>query len=99
MWENARYTIAVTNGTTQGIKSTFPAIHYYYYVKGTKYNSSFDISLKEHPLQTEGGRYLLVFSSKDYKNCEFLYNCPIPDSIIESPDEGWIELPFKCEEH
>jgi hypothetical protein len=99
MWANARYTIAVTNGTTHGLKTTLPFVGFYYYVNGMKFNSSYNIDLKEYPIQTEGGRYLVVFSSKDSKFCEFQYNCPVPDSIKDSPDEGWIKPPFNCNVH
>jgi hypothetical protein len=96
MWENARYTIAITEGTTHGLKSTFPSIDFYYYVKGKKYNSNISISLKEHKIQTKGGRYLLVFSNKNFEICEFQYDCIIPDSIINAPSEGWLKPPFNC---
>lgn len=96
MWENARYSIAITEGTTHGLKTVFPFVHYYYYVNGKKYKSSCDIDLDKYPVQTEGGRYLVVFSNTDKNNRKFLYTCSVPDSIKDAPDEGWKEAPFNC---
>lgn len=93
---NAKYTIAITNGSTQGLRNVFPFVNYYYYVNNRKYNSSINISLKENPININGGRYLVAFSEMDFQNSEFLYLCPIPDSILISPIEGWTKIPFDC---
>lgn len=99
MWENARYTIATTTGTTQGLKSSLPSINFFYLVRGKKYSYSIDLSLEKHKINTEGGRYLLVYSNNNFEVCEFQYECAIPDSIKNAPDEGWLEPPFNCNVH
>ena len=95
--ENAHYTIATTNGTTKGFMNVLPFVDFIYYVNGTRYNSSCNMSPEDHDINTEGGRYLVMFSTKNRKNCMFLYDCPIPDSILTAPDEGWKAAPFNCD--
>lgn len=95
--ENARYTIGITTGTTHGLKTVFPFVDFYYFVKGKKYESTFDIDLEKYQLNTSGGRYIVRYSSKNAQSCELLYTCPIPDTIKVAPEEGWLSIPFKCE--
>lgn len=94
--DNKKYTIGITNGKTQGLRNVFPFVNYYFYVNNIKYASSVNISLKENPININGGRYLVVYSVNNPQNSEFLFTCQIPDSIQESPLNGWEESPINC---
>jgi hypothetical protein len=44
----------------------------------------------------QGSRYLVKFLPNDPQVREALLNCPVPDSIVSVPAEGWEHPPFGC---
>jgi hypothetical protein len=44
----------------------------------------------------QGSRYLVKFLPNDPQVREALLDCPVPDSIVSIPAEGWEKPPFGC---
>ena len=83
---NAKYTIGVTTGSEGG-----GWVGYSYRVNDVEYDGT-RRSLKFSP-DKKGGRYFVQFSSKSPKTSTILWDQPVPDHIIETPPEGWAEIP------
>jgi hypothetical protein len=47
----------------------------------------------------QGSRYLVKFLPNDPYVREALLDCPVPDSIVSVPAEGWEHPPFRCGGH
>lgn len=84
-----RYTIGITTK-----KETTPKggidFDYTFTIMGKKYEG-FDAYNPK--IQVPGGRYYVIFSSKNPEQNEMLINQPVHDSIREVPPEGWREIP------
>jgi hypothetical protein len=44
----------------------------------------------------QGSRYLVRFLPENPDICKGLLDCPVPDSIVSIPAEGWEHPPFGC---
>lgn len=84
-----RYTIGTTITDHNNIKGGM-VVDYEYFFDRSKYVKSISTSkwLIDRP-NTHGARYYVRFAYTDPSNAEMLFNRPVPDSIINSPDSGW----------
>ena len=90
---NRRYTIGVTGKMRHNIKSSKPTVEYYYNVLGSKFKRKEHVDSKyEKSVVPNGGRYYVEFSSKDAANSKLLLGLQVPDSVINSPDSGWVDI-------
>lgn len=88
--KKGNYTIAYVTKMYWPIIS-YKRIEYSYYVNDKNYEGT-NIYAQDFKVEIPG-RYLVQFSLKDNSFSTIYPNIPIPDSIRESPPEGWTELP------
>lgn len=89
--KNHRYTIAYGNGISYGDGGTF--FRAYYTVNGIRYNASI-VVLPEDKNVYKFGRYYMKYNPDDVGGLiDVLFESPVPDSIIQAPDTGWVEIP------
>lgn len=44
----------------------------------------------------QGSRFLVRFLPENPDICRGLLDCPVPDSVVSVPAEGWEHPPFEC---
>ena len=88
-----RYTIGTTITDHNNIKGGM-VVDYEYFFARSKYKkyTSTNNWLFNKPI-THGGRYYVQFAYINPDNSDMLFNCPVPDSITNSPDSGWEYMP------
>ena len=92
--ENARYTIGITLKKYTTSKSPNSSV---------KYKCWLDYQIikdfEEIPYYLKGkivvpqGRYFVQYDSTNLYNRKLLLDCPVPDSITDVPDSGWLYMP------
>ena len=91
---NLTYTIGVTGNTHHNFKSSKPTVEYSYKVDGVKYSGNEHIDSKfEKTVVANGGRYYVEFSSKNPSNSKLLLDYPVPDTVSNGAEHGWIYMP------
>jgi hypothetical protein len=90
--KSSRYTITTTVRQYRTLKSGLQ-IEHFYFVNDKKYVETYN---KNEYLNIiyPNGRYLVKFATSYPSVSEVLWEKPVPDSIKESPREGWEHLPF-----
>jgi hypothetical protein len=102
--EPVKYTTAVIIEFARGARVA-PWFDYEFSVDGQRYESSYSIANK---LSMEnntvlrayiGRRFLVRFNINDPNSLHrLMLECPVPDSIEVTPQQGWENRPFKCNE-
>jgi hypothetical protein len=89
--QRARFTIGHLTGTVYTPKSG-TKYSYRYQVGGKTYEGT-DASEKGM-VADEGGRFLLEYDSLNPERSNGRFALPIPDSVRNSPPNGWVTPPF-----
>ena len=88
---NSRYTIGITKQPI-GTARSGVNVEYRYKVKNVEY-VGFTHYDDNDLLIIPNGKYFVLFSSENPENSRMLIHNPVSEKIIESPNEGWSELP------
>jgi|SRR5699024_10313940 len=76
-----------------------PTFEYKFQFNNENYNSVYLIVSKERSMPSKelkkyiGKRFYVKFIVDYPQYSELLLDKPVPDSIVEAPDEGWFQLP------
>ena len=88
----ARFTIGFVLGTTI-TKSGHDIVDYKYKYEGILYKKDDSWIGSSFNLPNIGSRYYVQYASNNPSNAEMLFQYPIPDSLQEVPDSGWVNMP------
>jgi hypothetical protein len=88
--QQAKFTIGYVKGEHLSLKSG-KQIDYIFYVKGKQYKDGDDYQAGMDIVQ---GRYLVKFDSISPVWNGIYFEVPIPDSIKDAPEAGWLKPPF-----
>ena len=89
--QRARYTVGYLTGVVYTPKSG-TKYSYRYQVQGREYEGT-DASEKGMNT-TEGARFLLEYDSLNPERSDGRFTLAVPDSILDSPPNGWAVPPF-----
>jgi hypothetical protein len=88
-----RYTIGITTAGHNNIKGSLVIDYRFRFLNSEYSNSNATKSwLIDKPI-VQGGRYYVQFAYNNPTNAEILFKYPVPDSIINAPDRGWVYMP------
>jgi hypothetical protein len=91
---NPKYTIGSTLRQYKNFRSPNPSVKYRIEVDNKELEEFEEIpDFLNGKIIIEGGRYYVQLSSKNPSNCKLLLEYPVPDSISEAPDHGWVYMP------
>ena len=89
-----RYTIGITTGKIKNFRSSGPDLNFKFRVNKIMYRGSKRFN-DDGRIILNGGRYLVKYQPENPINNEILLEYIAPDSIISSPDSGWVYPPFR----
>jgi hypothetical protein len=90
---HSRFTIGVTTDYHNNIRSSYTDVDFRYYVGHQKYTGSGSVPWLSNNVKKVKGRYYVQFASNNPINSKILFEYPVPDSILHSPDSGWTYMP------
>jgi hypothetical protein len=88
-----RYVIGVTTAEHNNIKGPM-VVEYEYSFAGVHYSTA--TSTKDwlwNKPNTHGGRYYVELAYNNPTNAEISFEYPVPDSVTNGPDSGWVTMP------
>ncbi len=95
------YQVAEITKFSRGAKVA-PWFDYSFSLNGQEFEGSYSIADKMSKennsyLQSYiGGKFVVRYNISDPKLNRLMINCPVPDSIVSVPAEGWEHPPFGC---
>lgn len=87
LYKNARYITATVLKNTYGSGNS--GAEYKYNVLGERYEA-WNYTDKR---AIEGERYFIIYNKNNPQNSELFLDCPVPDTLIDIPKEGWDKIP------
>lgn len=92
--ENGRFTIGITLSLHKNFRSPNPYVKFIFSANGRDWTDFQEIPNFLHGKITDkGGRYFVHYYTEDPSNCQMLLEYPVPDSLQEAPDSGWVAFP------
>lgn len=99
--EPAHYQAAEITKFSRGAKVA-PWFDYTFSLNGQEYEGSYSIADKMRKENNSylrsyiGKKFVVRYNISDPKLNRLMINCPVPDSIVSIPAEGWEHPPFGC---